>query len=128
MDDLGHGPVLVEQTDAAGAVRLGLCVGSEEVGGGGLRVQVDEQDALSLPGIDRCQVDGSGGLAHAALVVVDRERTHSGSPLHWHGLSAEMWKMGARTVSSKDLYYVTSIHQNRTLSFCFGVYWYDEHD
>ena len=69
-------PAALEQLLAAEGVRR---PDAEVVRGRALRVHVAEQRAPALEGRKVGEVDRGGGLAHAALDVVDRENTHAGS-------------------------------------------------
>jgi hypothetical protein len=52
---------------------------AEATGGVGLRVEIDEQDALTTSGKACGKVDGGGGFTHPALLVGD------GYNWRWHG-------------------------------------------
>ncbi|GAA0810557.1 hypothetical protein Sya03_19560 [Spirilliplanes yamanashiensis] len=54
----------------------------EARGGVALGVEVDDQDAVAVQGERDGQVDGGGGLAHAALLVRDAEDARVGRSRH----------------------------------------------
>src|SRR5262249_15255166 len=60
--------------------RQGLRVEAERDGGVGLRVEVDEQDALAEFREARAQVDRGGALADAALLIDECDGVHGRSP------------------------------------------------
>ena len=79
--DLLHGRAAVEQLDRRASLGGGAVVEAEEVGGGRLRVEVDEQGPKAPGGEDGRQVDGGRRLADAALVVGNGYRAHGSRPL-----------------------------------------------
>ena len=77
--ELGDGSSSVEELDGGAVLGGRPLVEAEEVRGGGLGVEVDQQDPLALGGVDAGQVHRRGGLADASLVVGYGNRAH-GNP------------------------------------------------
>ena len=75
--DLGQRPRVDEHVVHRGGLAVRL--DAEVRGGVGLRVEVEDADALAALGQGRRQVDRGGRLADAALLIDDRDPSHDHS-------------------------------------------------
>jgi hypothetical protein len=75
--DLGRRASADEQVIYGG---MGFLLAEQRVGSVGLRVEIDEQDALSLAGQAGDQVDAGRGLARTAFLIGDGIDRHTRRP------------------------------------------------